>query len=784
MGVSFAGIDLLIDDKDGKAQEWLNRFLPTEDGRMIVEWDRLKKPENFAGTTAGCYTGQGTPPLNYSRPQRPKISVWYQPTGASRWGYGFFFCDYARLKAIQSQFSNTGTSGTLLLTSDSAGKKYSRGFLAFMLPPHPISTNAFADTSLWILPLVDERYYWQFLTAFIQSPNSPPIGGIVDATSPTLRDWQYFFNTAGFTVSNDAVNTAYLRPNYFALSSIGSYTSAAVVMDMMAHSVGQRIVPKYPARNFSTIYGGGAWQSIGYSSSVDIRTVNLAHAYDLAMQQVGTLFGTYPALGALAPSSVSVYFRPWANGIVLPDWYQNRYVKTLTAASIIGTQANTGSYTKTFTSTALANYTSGAAVPDNQATLDALANQIAVDFYNLSGWIQDSIVAGISQWQETAFDDYVEFDVGWLNPATGERQARTRIHSVPYNFSCETLLHYDSTTWEHGDRIVGTLNGNLAAGGTQTINVSNADSPLPSGTTTLTVTSLGAITGTTGSTVHAIRERNVWAVVSASTAGTGGNCSVYEAAPAAVQVAGTSGTFNKSGGGTITANVLEGVCIPANNYLVVTDGTTAWVSNPDMMIVGQSSTVVSGGNSCTVTLYGGTQGAETSLTTTVTAYVRRGFVVTGRTYELSYEANGWEVTNPDATCIARPSAIVQNGNSATFNIYTGTQGSESASGVTLSGFVRRGLVFSDTNYFLGQVANGFEVLNPSLVVRGQTTADVMTDTTGTLTIYTGTGAGTSSGVSISGVRNDTSCTVKTGKLSYAEWCDSLAGWAFDIFHSS
>jgi hypothetical protein len=497
VAISFGGVDLLLEDREGKIQDWLDRWLSTEDGRMIVEWGRPLKSDNYAGTTAEPYTGTGSPVLNYSRPQRPKINTWYQPTGCSRWSYGFFIADYTRLQSLPE-------TGSLVLSSigntSSGQKKSSRSWRAYMLPCHALSSNAFAAKSLWLIPLVDERFYWQFAIGSV----SP----VYNAVSRTSKQWSDFINDIQSlfgSLTADDVLAAYLQPNYFALSGPGNYTLSTAMIDAFFHSVGLRLVPDYPAASVSTVFPGGQWKAINFDSSATIRDANLANTFDLGVLQGGEA-GTIPGLSGILPANVVVYFRSWKNGITLADWFSTRYSKTVAAGGL-------SNYTKAFTSTALADYTSGGGTPDNQASLDALASQIATDFVASIDWVQDSVRIGISQWQESGFDDYIEFSPGYREPALEDYVPKTRIHTIPYNFSCETLFHYDPTTWEYGDRIMGTLDGNLAAGGTQTITVSRGDSPMTSDTIHLTITNLFNITGTTGQQILAVRMADKWVPV-------------------------------------------------------------------------------------------------------------------------------------------------------------------------------------------------------------------------------------------------------------------------------
>jgi len=217
-----------------------------------------------------------------------------------------------------------------------------------------------------------------------------------------------------------------------------------------------------------------------------------------------------------------------------------------------------------------------------------------------------------------------------------------------------------------------------------------------------------------------------------SGAGSGSGISLYSGATTSLVQPGTTGSFSLStpmGGGTVTAKVPMGIAIenpdPSSNNIAyqigkMNDGTYE-VLNPTRYVYGQCTSTTD----CT-------SGADVS-----------------------------------------------------FKIFAGTPGGEADTTYTATVHIRKGVVFVNQIYQLAVMPEGkFVCVDPSLTIRGQPGSDIATDTTGSMVMYNGTGAGTTTGITISGIRNDTSCTVKASKLAYAIWLDGLNGWAFAIFHSS
>lgn len=346
----------------------------------------------------------------------------------------------------------------------------------------------------------------------------------------------------------------------------------------------------------------------------------------------------------------------------------------------------------------------------------------------------------------------------------------------------------------------------------------------------------------------------------------------------AVAVAGSSATatiYTGPIGGesatskTVVAYIRSGLVVPNKTYILEFTAGGWEVIDPSLIAFAQFAAVQVNGNSATATIYKGTIGSESTGSVTVSAYIRSGAVVTAKTYMLGFTSGGWEVLDPDLTIFCQFAASGSNkaflsGASATATIYTGTVGSETTSGVTVSAYIRKGVCIASGNdpldalasmytlvwgpigwevsdpelSFFGKLSgsdpvfgpststfviytgtidseittsvsvtanirpgiclpsttylicesNGkreFEVVNPDYECFGQVSADVASDASnGTFTVYTGTGAGSASATTITGVRNDTSCTIKTGKIAGIKYRRAGPIWVYDYFHNS
>jgi hypothetical protein len=194
--------------------------------------------------------------------------------------------------------------------------------------------------------------------------------------------------------------------------------------------------------------------------------------------QFGTLGAESLNLKSLVPQAVDVSFRRWTNGITIdPPQY---YVKRIYASKFF--LNSTPGVVQILQTTAYASYNSiYDANPANKTNCDALAEQLAKDFYAQFGWVQDSIYHGLVPWRETGFDNYIEYSIGSQNPKTGEYECKTRVHTVPHNLGVQTFLHWLEDTKDWPQVIEGKLDGPLSPYGTATLSVrdeSGADSTL------------------------------------------------------------------------------------------------------------------------------------------------------------------------------------------------------------------------------------------------------------------------------------------------------------------
>lgn len=111
---------------------------------------------------------------------------------------------------------------------------------------------------------------------------------------------------------------------------------------------------------------------------------------------------------------------------------------------------------------------------------------------------------------------------------------------------------------------------------------------------------------------------------------------------------------------------------------------------PMTTLEAQAASLTIAPGSPTMTVFWGTLGSETTTSQTLTAYLRRGLLYASKTYRLTFVEGAWEVANPTLSGIGKTNQAVGKSTGAANNvdIYSGTVGSETATGSTLTAWDR------------------------------------------------------------------------------------------------
>ena len=282
------------------------------------------------------------------------------PVSASSWAMFHGIVSGSRLQQIRNAVGSTGNLPAKTLVIDDGTYKIETDMYA--LPPRPLfKTQA---SSVYLLTLVDARYWWQHQ-------------GLDITFNEGSTSWAslYALIAAALSISMtaDSVASTYGYPSR---DLISLQYSAGRMLDAAAGSVGQRII-----RNLDgTVKAQGhasAAASVDGNLSFKARAGGEFERFDFGGGVPGTFRTVFPVSEAGVFQNEQVY----AVDVPLAD------------LDLEG-QAIAAPGVKTFRSTALAY----GSTPTNLADLEDLAEQIAADYYGWEAEGSDVVIRGVFPW--------------------------------------------------------------------------------------------------------------------------------------------------------------------------------------------------------------------------------------------------------------------------------------------------------------------------------------------------------------------------------------------------
>lgn len=322
----------------------------------------------------------------------PGVLRW--PAGASRWATCCLTATDSQLAAVRAQVYYAGAYRPAPLAyDDGLGRAVTASM--YMLPPRRWTAQC-DGPGVWLLTLVDARFWWPSVSAAIS---------VTEGSTSWLSLYAAIGAALGVTISADTPDADYLTP---AKAFGASYENLPALLDAAARMAGQRV-------------------AVGLDGSVHVYNVASAQATvatnlglpnplraggQLLLSNAGT-----NDLGALVPSNFSVVFPAVSGGAYSGAWTAEAV--TLASLALPGLAGVNGSG-KTQTLRAL----QPVAATGTQRT--AWARQAATDWvrWQLLGQVSASY-SGVLGWQPDSVHD-LEF----RHSAAG---ISTRVERPPWN---------------------------------------------------------------------------------------------------------------------------------------------------------------------------------------------------------------------------------------------------------------------------------------------------------------------------------------------------------------
>ena len=402
-GIGF--VPTLLEDDAGELRNWLRRYLPVAVADMFVRPPAER--ELALSATNGRVLSVPTP--NWPPMPEARFNRLYWPTGATRWAHCFLLADTEtkdRMLKFVDDDADNGHTGILQIAPNGwENVRANTGFNVdkngvilvscrmYMLPPRRIVSEYLeseeladkASDGLWIVPLVDERYFWQH--QHVPNGYNP-------------QTW-----SQAFTDILDELGAEYDAPADFAagygtptdLSPL-EFHNAAIALDALAFTTGRRIV--------RAIDGTVKVQKVSEADSGLER--NRDHT-DAEFQRISG--GDDDRLSLAVPDTILLSFPAGSYDVT--------------------SRAENGN-------NVAATHVVHAALDGDDD--DAFTTSFSADWF---GWLTERYhesFAGLKKWEPCGYDDAIEWCIG--SKLDGESQAITRVRSLPYNWGMTTLLRF------------------------------------------------------------------------------------------------------------------------------------------------------------------------------------------------------------------------------------------------------------------------------------------------------------------------------------------------------
>lgn len=435
-------------------------LMPTGEVKSYI--DALLSPVYYR-PAFGAELGASSPPvptLNWSTVFKPSINQLVWPSGASRWASMYLLVDSVRLEDIMNQcnVSNAGNHvaspaqlkicdsrfggapGTLLDDSWTRGEDGSEDYIGlstamYALEPRPLSLpytydgsawNASDEKTFWLLPIVDERWLWQWMN----------IG--TDLNWPSWEDaFEKISNALGYPSGAvvDDVNSKYGTPPDF---SGFQYANAATMIDAISRLCGMRVTRDVDKK----LYVRNATDSVEqYDLNTGADPYNPSHAVWRRVSG-GQYRGETPLNKAAAIIPEKMRFVYGDSSSVTQD-----------TASVGSTEWAVDTEGVVFTSV----------TPASDTAKEDYAERYTEDYLKWISRRMDVAFGGVKSWTMTGIEDFWEISHGPVDGST-PWQFATRIVSVAENIATTQIAKAkDNTTTRMYGRIVGADPANLKA---------------------------------------------------------------------------------------------------------------------------------------------------------------------------------------------------------------------------------------------------------------------------------------------------------------------------------
>ncbi len=441
---------------DGGKDLVIRKYQPCEDivstlNRIIPfhQLNDLSPATTYPGKNLGALAWKD----NFDCPAKTRIGEWYYPTGASRFSVFRGLATSTMVKQIQEESSGGPTPLTFTMKAVPQGPgefleaSYTLSSLMYVLPPRPLAEHGGRYDGLFLITLVDERYYGIGTPCSLTVSEGTTWDTLLTALGASL----------GLSLSYSALDAVYGVPEPDS-QLWANKEDAAVLLDAVACNLGRVVV-----RDLD-----GTYHLYTHAESYALAVANRGNAGSVVRTAGGDIFysgsvfktgSLVPFKNSIVPGRIDVTFPKYVYGDdPIPHfvnsryspprpstWYEDSYGDVLSIGVGISSGTDyagstisglTGIGSQSIRTTAKALYAAEGGDNVNASGLTALAMRLARDRYDQQALIAlDEVYPGTFAWALEGFHDVI-----WTYSARA-RGAFTRVQRGPWNNQAAEMQH-------------------------------------------------------------------------------------------------------------------------------------------------------------------------------------------------------------------------------------------------------------------------------------------------------------------------------------------------------
>lgn len=383
--LNYAGVDLLIPTPEIEA--WVDSLLP------LMNLHDIQPPSPVAPPNL-----QKVALLLPNKYPEILVNQWFYPAEASCWSIFYGLANKQQVDKLsqdllQGSVSQRPTAGAFKVLAR-AGTTATNLLQTqmYMLPPRPLPATQSSTTSLYLVTLVDERFFFPWRNSGQIRPAATTWDGLISTLATAL---------GGITITADATPSVYGDPDQDS-GLYANYENPALLLDAVAYNTGRVVV-----RNLDGTYKLQTYANANTAAGDNRFAIGSRVSGGRILTEDTS--AKEPARCLVLPEKIIVSFPKVQDGVAfidtsnrgwIKDSYGEVYTKEIALSSLSSYYASFETFTglsKPMRDTAKALYPTSAGTdpPTNQTALDALATQIAKDFVDAQVFANDEVYPGI-----------------------------------------------------------------------------------------------------------------------------------------------------------------------------------------------------------------------------------------------------------------------------------------------------------------------------------------------------------------------------------------------------